>query len=419
MSTLAAYAIALLIPPLAFYLIYALDLFKTSKPQTVVICALWGALVAYPLAALINGELHVLLGYALVVSLTAPLVEEILKALVLLYFTRQPSFYYFVDGAVYGFGVGIGFAVIENFAYVSASPSLSLAIMRVLSTSLMHAMASGVVGISLGRLRRTRAPLLPLLGIGMRDHRPRRLQQRRQHADRDRRCCWSPSGSASAAQALIGLQIVYGLRQEKAQFTQTLGLQIDVSPGERQAIQRLGGASIETILQRTAPDLRRGKRRADPPPADHRGEHRHSGEQPRLVQRQPALARGVGSGDRRSGRRKAATCAARWGARCWPICKICSRRTTAPCGTILQDQFAAHDPTMVHTFDMFMRLSGLAQKFSPEQLEAMARAPEPDRHLQARLAGRPGKPEPRGRGRALSTTARCCSTRATTATPCT
>jgi CRP-like cAMP-binding protein len=38
----------------------------------------------------------------------------------------------------------------------------------------------------------------------------------------------------------------------------------------------------------------------------------------------------------------------------------------------LQEQFARTDPTMVHTFDMFMRFSELAHKFTPQQLEAMA-----------------------------------------------
>ena len=60
-------------------------------------------------------------------------------------------------GAIYGFGVGIGFAVAENIFYLSndaqgAGPML--AISRVLSTSLMHATASSLVGISLGGLRR-------------------------------------------------------------------------------------------------------------------------------------------------------------------------------------------------------------------------------------------------------------------------
>jgi CRP-like cAMP-binding protein len=38
----------------------------------------------------------------------------------------------------------------------------------------------------------------------------------------------------------------------------------------------------------------------------------------------------------------------------------------------LQEQFARHDPTMVHTFDMFMRMTELAKRFTPTQLEAMA-----------------------------------------------
>jgi CRP-like cAMP-binding protein len=38
----------------------------------------------------------------------------------------------------------------------------------------------------------------------------------------------------------------------------------------------------------------------------------------------------------------------------------------------LQDQFARHDPTMVHTFDVFMRMTELAQNFTPEQMEERA-----------------------------------------------
>ena len=249
MITLLAYAIALCIPALAFYLIHALDLFKTSQTRTVLICAAWGALIAYPLAALANGELHALLGYAVVVNLTAPIIEELLKALILLYFTRQPSFHYFVDGAVYGFGVGIGFAVMENIAYVSGSPSLTLALTRVLSTSLMHAMASGIVGISVGRLRRTRTrtPFLPLVGIGvaMMLH---IVYNNFVNMLEGTALLFVAIGIGAGGALLIALQIVYGLRQEKRQFSQTLSLQIDVSLGERQAIQRLGGASIETIL---------------------------------------------------------------------------------------------------------------------------------------------------------------------------
>lgn len=368
--TLLAYGIALIIPGFALYLIHSLDSFKTSSARTMLISALWGALVAYPLAALGNGALRALLGDALAVGLAAPLLEEVLKALVLLYFTRQPSFYYFVDGAVYGFGVGIGFAVVENLAYVSASPSLALAVTRVLSTSLMHAMASGIVGISLGRLRRTRTRIAPVIAMGgavvvhiLYNSIVNTL-----------------TGSALliAAMALgvggavaIGGQIIYGLRGEKERFTRTLGLQIDVSPGERQAIQQLGGASIEAILQ----ELRRTF-----------GEDNVA-----LIRRLLITQANIGILEN-----NLASCdvgvrlrqawegeVASRQAESRELRQQMSRAVLAYLASVfpardetlwnyLQDQFAHYDPTMVHTFDVFMRMTELAQRFTPAQLEARA-----------------------------------------------
>lgn len=370
MTALLAYAIALVIPAFAFYLIHALDLFKTSKTQTLIACGLWGAVGAYPLAVVMNNALRAVVGDAAVVSLTAPLVEEILKAAVLVYFMRRASFYYFVDGAVYGFGVGVGFAMIENLVYVSGTPSLSLAMVRVLSTSLMHAMASGVVGISLGRLHRTRVAALPLLGIFAAV------------------CIHIAYNSVVntltglplvlvaitigvGGAALIGVQIVYGLRNEKAQFTRTLGIENDVSTGERQAIQRLGGASIETIL---------------------RGMDGTFGEDNvALIRRLLVTEANIGilqnnlSASEVSPRLREAWEAEidQRQAESRDLRGVLGRSVLAYLSSIfpahdrdmweyLQDQFARDDPTMVHTFDMFMRMTGLAQKFTSEQLQARA-----------------------------------------------
>jgi hypothetical protein len=86
------------------------------------------------------------------IRFVAPIVEEILKAMILIYLVRRENFTYFVDGAIYGFAVGIGFAVFENYFYLSQdeAQALSTAIGRVLSTNLMHATASAVVGTALG-----------------------------------------------------------------------------------------------------------------------------------------------------------------------------------------------------------------------------------------------------------------------------
>jgi len=370
LTTLLAYAIALLIPAFAFYLIRALDLFKTSNTRTVVLCFVWGAFIAYPLAALINGELHALLGDVLVVNLAAPLIEELLKAAILIYLIRQPSFRYFVDGAVYGFGVGIGFAMIENLLYVSASPSLSLAIIRVLSTSLMHAMTSGVVGISLGRLRRMQMPLLPLLGIGGAFAVHIIYNNIVNNLIGATLLLVAIFIGVSGA-LVIGLQIIYGLRGEKAQFTRTLGLQSDVSTGERQAIQQLGGASIEVVLRELKGTF---------------GE-----ENVALIRRLLITEANIGilqnnlTATNVSRRLREAweseitqrqvesqTLRRQMGLSVFTYLSSLFPSRDPATWAYLQEQFAQHDPTMVHTFDMFMRFTELAQTFTPEQLEAMA-----------------------------------------------
>ncbi len=128
--------------------------------------------------------------YETLTRITAPIIEEILKALILIYLIQHPRFRYIVDGAVYGIAVGIGFALSENlFIYLPGAGDAVLvtAISRTLSTSLMHATASGLVGISLGRLRRVHGPARRASAAGRDragDCRACRLQQCRQRTGR-------------------------------------------------------------------------------------------------------------------------------------------------------------------------------------------------------------------------------------------
>lgn len=80
----------------------------------------------------------------------APFSEELLKALFLLLILRQMR--YAVDGAVYGFAVGIGFAVVENVVYAAGAQAAALdtAAARVLSVSLMHGFTTAIIGALLG-----------------------------------------------------------------------------------------------------------------------------------------------------------------------------------------------------------------------------------------------------------------------------
>jgi RsiW-degrading membrane proteinase PrsW (M82 family) len=153
-----AFAIATIIPLVFLYIIYTLDLYKTGTFRFVLTCFIWGV-ISVGLAYLINTIIFYNRGLAsreTIETLIAPTAEEILKAAILIYLVRKPNFTYFVDGAIYGFAVGIGFAVAENYFYLSffdPSTGLGVAVGRVLSTNLMHATTTALVGVALGLAR--------------------------------------------------------------------------------------------------------------------------------------------------------------------------------------------------------------------------------------------------------------------------
>lgn len=164
---------AFTVPLIFLAIIYKLDFYQTGQFRFVVLSFFWG-FIAYQLAVFTNRTL-VNIGvtdWDGIVRFWAPILEEILKALFLVYLVTRPKFTYSVDGAIYGFAAGIGFAVIENYEYVTSDPSIALmvAIQRVFSTNLIHASSSAIIGITLGlfRLEKTRIRWFILIaGIGL------------------------------------------------------------------------------------------------------------------------------------------------------------------------------------------------------------------------------------------------------------
>lgn len=147
-----AIGVASLIPLIFLWGIRTLDLYGTGKFYKNVITLLWGV-IAYLLAAQINPAM-LQAGWVTrsqVVRITAPIVEEFLKALILIYLVQRADFNYVVDGAIYGFGAGIGFAIVENIEYINghADIALTVALTRVFSTNLVHATGSGIIGTAL------------------------------------------------------------------------------------------------------------------------------------------------------------------------------------------------------------------------------------------------------------------------------
>lgn len=252
---LVAGAVAVLIPLGFLWLVRRLDLYASGTLHAVISCMI-GGVAAFLAAYLINSSLAPLVGYAVMVTLVAPIVEEILKSLVLIYYVRQPDFTYFVDGAIYGFGAGVAFAVVENLLYLSRVQSgggafaagLALAITRAFSTSLMHGSASALVGVALGRLRFGRgltrgASVVLGWGAAIALHLA------------FNNLISQPWGLVAVVLAiLVGLSAVgvnilfirWGLQEERAWLRETLDSQTGVSKGEAAVVQEL--AQLDRLL---------------------------------------------------------------------------------------------------------------------------------------------------------------------------
>jgi RsiW-degrading membrane proteinase PrsW (M82 family)/CRP-like cAMP-binding protein len=373
-ANLLAYVVAIAIPLLAIYLIYALDLFGTGKIGTVVICMIWGGSFAFAAAFVINSAMIPVFGATTVVTRTAPIIEELLKAVILVYFIRSPRFRYLVDGAVYGFGAGIGFALVENISYLSTTDAgLTLAIMRVLSTSLMHATASALVGIALGRLRRIDSRIkvgLPLAGIGLAVvlH---ILYNSLVNQLSGTILLLVAIGIGIGGSVVIAFLINQSIAEEKASFTRTLSRDLNVASGERKALQRLGGAAIEKEFQEL--------------------EARFGSDNITLIRRLLVLQANIGilqnnlTAANVSPRLRAA-----WDKELTTLQAEVTevrKKLGLYVATYLQSMFppedvamwellneemAEYDPTLINKFDMFMRVSQMAESFTPQQLEEMA-----------------------------------------------
>jgi len=236
--------IAAAVPLVVLYVIHRLDLYGMGAFRTVLLCFAWGG-AAFALAfGLNNATLHFgLVSYDNFKRFSAPIIEEILKSLILIYLVRRPNFTYFVDGAIYGFASGVGFAIFENYFYIFSNPgnSLGLAAGRVLSTNLMHATGSALVGIALGlaRFKMGGARLLWMLGgyaLAMPLHVGFNNLVTR---DVGSLLLVYAAGVGFGGTGLIAAAMRRGLKEEKGWIEEKLGAADRVTSGEAAVVQHL------------------------------------------------------------------------------------------------------------------------------------------------------------------------------------
>jgi len=253
---IVAYAIAILLPLGFLYLIYAQDLYGQGKFSHVLFSSGWGLAAfgaAYGIAVLLKGFLTQSFGSTIEAQnwmdawhpvLIAPIVEEVLKSLILIVLVRWMT--YFVDGAIYGFAAGIAFSILENILYLSrgeAGTAILLVILRVFSTCLMHGAASALVGTAIGRFRYGRGTgrvLSSILGwvlaIGL--HMGFNRLVRLAEANRSTWLALGAVGVGLGGAVLIILFIRWGLAEEKRWIAETLGLKVRVTDQEISAVRQ-------------------------------------------------------------------------------------------------------------------------------------------------------------------------------------
>ncbi len=131
-----------LLPVLCFLAaLVALDSYKLVRLRTVLTVLAAGAAVAVLCYGLNRFALAASgLRFGDYAGFVAPLVEEALKATVVLALIRMRHIGFLVDASVLGFAVGAGFATVENLYYLSQldDPHLATWIVRGFGTAILH-----------------------------------------------------------------------------------------------------------------------------------------------------------------------------------------------------------------------------------------------------------------------------------------
>jgi RsiW-degrading membrane proteinase PrsW (M82 family) len=248
-----AYLVAAIIPAFSLWMIYKLDFYKTGEYLIIALSFLAGV-IAFWLASQAN-SVTINQGWLPrldVIRYSAPIIEEILKGLILWYLISRPRFTYFVEGAVYGFAAGIGFAIVENFQYINSAQAagLTLALSRVISTNLMHAAATSILGIFLGQARfeRTwlRRLLVGLLGLGIAMLLHIGFNNLVTRVGGGLLLLYAAAAGIAAA-GLIAYVIKRGLKTGKTWLEESLGMTDRVTSGEAAVVTRM--ESVDDILE--------------------------------------------------------------------------------------------------------------------------------------------------------------------------
>ncbi|MEE9414061.1 MAG: PrsW family intramembrane metalloprotease [Acidimicrobiales bacterium] len=166
-AVLAPLAIVLGLVPLLIVLpiLAWLDRVEPEPWSSRIHAVLWGAAVAGFISVVVNSLVGFAAGEAIAGIVSAPLVEEGTKAAGLLWAVRRKELDGVVDGIVYAGWIGLGFAVVEDFAYFALAADQGVLfqtfVLRAILTPFAHPLFTAWTGLAVGMAVSKGKPVFP------------------------------------------------------------------------------------------------------------------------------------------------------------------------------------------------------------------------------------------------------------------
>jgi len=169
---LISFVASLIVPLILMILTWYADIYEREPFRFVVGMFVYGIFAAFVTFFLNNVFLYLVhetpellplaLSTAIISLIASPIIEELLKTFGLAVFSNHPEFDDALDGLLYGFAIGLGFAMYENWFYFLARVDpiitgidawLSIIMYRSVFNTISHACFTGFIGLVLGLLK--------------------------------------------------------------------------------------------------------------------------------------------------------------------------------------------------------------------------------------------------------------------------
>lgn len=132
-----------------------LDRVEPEPRHSRIHAVLWGASVAIVVSLIVNVSVLAMWGETVAAVLGAPIIEEAMKGLGIVWAVRRREVDGPIDGVVYAAWVALGFAVVEDMTYFAdASTSgifVQVFVLRALLTPFAHPLFTMWIGLAIGR----------------------------------------------------------------------------------------------------------------------------------------------------------------------------------------------------------------------------------------------------------------------------